>query len=129
MAGETTSQNTTSQNGVPVFLPPCPPVTGSTIEPEVKVLTAGFGDGYTQRAPDGIHNIRDQYSLSWEYLDTDQARAIEEFLRARRGAESFLWKPPGEPDRRRWICSKWKRTRTHYLFSSISATFVEVFDL
>lgn len=123
------TDETSGQSAVPTFLPPCPPMTGSTIEPEVKVLTAGFGDGYTQRAPDGIHNIRDQYSLSWEYLDAGQAHVIEAFLRARRGAESFWWTPPGELDRRRWICGKWKRTRTHHLFSSLSASFVEVFDL
>ncbi|KAA0573367.1 phage tail protein [Azospirillum sp. Sh1] len=113
---------------VPTFVPPYPPVLGSEIEPEFKVLEAGFGDGYTQRAADGLNNIRDQLTVTWERLTSTELSVIEDFIRARRGTESFWWQPPGDHYPRRWICRKLKRTRASNNGINLNATFIEVFD-
>jgi len=62
-----------------------------------RVLTAKFGDGYTQRAADGIHNS----TQSWPLLfvgSAEQIAPIKTFLDAHASWQSFLWTPPlGQP--------------------------------
>ena len=58
-----------------------------------RVLKAQFGDGYAQTAADGINNK----SRSWPLSFTGAAAtvgAIEAFLDARGGWQSFFWTPP-----------------------------------
>ncbi|MFC0282268.1 phage tail protein [Camelimonas abortus] len=66
------------------FTSPYPP-SKSVDRPEVKVLTAEFGDGYTQSAGDGMNNIRRVLTLTWDNLTPAQAGAIETFLRNHNG--------------------------------------------
>lgn len=50
------------------FLPPRNPDPGMGRKPESKILSAGFGDGYTQETADGINHIRDVMTLTWSGL-------------------------------------------------------------
>ena len=40
------------------FSPPIEPTVSSTKEISYNVLRADFGDGYSQRAADGLNNVR-----------------------------------------------------------------------
>lgn len=113
----------------PIFAPAIPPSPGTEIAPEVKVLAADFGDGYRQRAADGLNNIRDTFAFAWEALPAADADAIVAFLKARLGTEAFLYTPPGESAPRKFTCTKWARKRVRFSYHQITATFVEVFDL
>jgi phage-related protein len=113
---------------VPVFTPPRMPSVGSGQTFKAKVLVAEFGDGYSQRAADGINNVRQTRSLVWDNLKLADAEAISIFLAARKGAESFLWAANGDIARR-WICSSWERISASNVTDKVTATFTEVFDL
>jgi phage-related protein len=105
------------------------PVAGASVSPDVRILKASFGDGYSQRSADGINNIVDRYELTWENIDRAEANTILAFLKARAGIESFYWTPPGETVERLWLCEKWQRTHVTAVLDTVSATFIESFDL
>ena len=90
---------------------------------------ADFGDGYTQRGGDGLNPVQDTFSLIWNGLKIAQADEIDAFLKARKGYESFDWIPPREVSTRKFICQEWSRQYITPDIDSISATFIEVFDL
>lgn len=58
-----------------------------------KVLRNEFGDGYTQRALDGIHILVEKWNCSWEKGMTD-ALTLETFLE-NHVVTAFDWIPPG----------------------------------
>ena len=55
-------------------------------------IRAQFGDGYAQRAPDGINTERQRWPLTFRGPE-DEITPIVEFLRRNRHT-SFLWTPP-----------------------------------
>ena len=57
------------------------------------VLSAQFGDGYSQRLANGINNESGSWPLSF-VGDDDFIGAIVAFIRAHKGAQSFYWTPP-----------------------------------
>lgn len=58
------------------------------------VLSAQFGDGYSQAVPNGLNNASDNWPVSFIGKAATIA-PIEAFLRAHAGATSFYWTPPG----------------------------------
>ncbi|UIN38288.1 phage tail protein [Methylobacterium oryzae] len=95
---------------VPTFTPPYAP-TDSTDKPEVKLLKAEFGDGYTQTAGDGMNHIRKVVDLSWEVLTPAQAKEIEAFFVARGGFEPFYYTLSDDDTPILWTCEEWSRKR------------------
>mgnify|MGYP002712599259 CR=1 FL=1 len=94
------------------------------MEMSPRVRVARFGDGYEQRAPDGIHALQRKWSVR---LAADEAtvKAADDFLRSRAGVESFDWTPP---DHRpgRWVCRTWSVAYGPGGGADLSATFEEV---
>lgn len=114
---------------IATFTPPVPPVVGGySNKPEIKILEAEFGDGYTQAAADGINNIRKVVSLRWEYLFPAEADAIVAFLAARGGYEPFLFTEPGGTSALQWTCKEWTDTHNEKGYRSVSATFRQSFN-
>lgn len=99
---------------------------GAALDVTPKVRTAVFGDGYQQRVGDGINRQARVWQIeSVDYADED-IDAIEAFLVARDGAESFDWTPPTGAAGK-FICKSWRRTANDGRWQTISATFEEVF--
>lgn len=114
------------------FTPPRAPRVGGgvSIDETARILEASFGDGYEQRAGDGINNVRVQLPLSWAPMYLVDADAIVAFFRARRGYEAFYWTAPGESAPRLWKCKAWSKTEAGTkLIWTVQATFDEVFDI
>lgn len=55
--------------------------------------SAKFGDGYEQRARDGINNRFESWPLTFVGTEAKIA-AIKNFLDERAGADPFYWTPP-----------------------------------
>mgnify|MGYP003109826395 FL=1 len=91
-----------------------------------RVLSVRFGDGYTQRIPDGINNNLLNLELSFENRTEKEATAILHFLNARRGAEAFAYTPPSPyQTQKMFICKSFDST---FIFNdnfSIKAKFEE----
>ena len=92
-----------------------------------KVLRVSFGDGYEQRVPDGINNIKRSWTLSYQQ-ETPDADIIEAFLKSTKGADSFTWTPP-RGSTGSWIISSegWTREVANFGYEKINVTFEEVF--
>lgn len=75
-----------------------------------RLLQAQFGDGYSQRIPDGINSMIRTWSLSFNNRDSTEIDSIESFLRATKGSLSFDWTDP-DGYTAKWTC-KQEMTRT-----------------
>ncbi|WP_431854312.1 phage tail protein [Azospirillum sp.] len=106
--------------------PPFNPTVGTDIHPEIKLIKADFGDGYRQRAPDGLNHIRYLYQFVWEgpVAEIDE---ILLFLHERGGTEAFLYTPPGESQAKTFVCQEWSKSRNTPL-AKLSVKFTQVFD-
>lgn len=96
-----------------------------SIEPTVNVTK--FGDGYESRVADVINTVKRSWACVFTKGRVDgEAVAINNFLRARRAVEAFIWVDPlGETGV--WVCRKWtlKTDRGELV---VTATFEEVFE-
>lgn len=99
-------------------------------KPEIRMLQARQGDGYQQRTPDGINNVRRRWpGLTWERPE-DDARVVYDFLftHAASGA-AFWWTPPDVSMPVKVWCLAVERDFPSYGTTKVSADFEEVFDL
>ena len=99
--------------------------TNKSIEP--KVLTAELGDGYKQRAGDGINTMREIWSLSWTNRIYTEIDTLENYFIARGGAESFEWTAP-RSTAKLYVCKSWSRTYSNYENDDLTAEFEQVFE-
>lgn len=111
---------------IETFKPPYAP-TSTSEKPELKLLEAEFGDGYTQTAGDGMNHIRKVASLSWDVLTADQAREIEAFLERHGGSAPFLYALDEGETPLKWTCKEWSRKRDTP--NTMEATFRQSFLL
>ena len=101
-----------------------PVVGGERMEMSPRVRVAKFGDGYEQRAPDGINTLLRKWGVR---LAADEAtvKAADDFLRARAGVEAFDWTAldhrPGK-----WVCRAWSVSYGPGGGAELTATFEEV---
>lgn len=101
------------------------PAYGAALAVEPRVRVASFGDGYQQRVGDGINSQPRSWSLSFSQLRAN-IDAIEAFLTAHAGVESFDWTPPTGAAGK-WICQSWSRAHSAKQVQAINCTFIEVF--
>jgi len=67
-----------------------------------RTLRAQFGDGYSQRASDGINDARDTWSVNWENVDSTEYATITAALDAVSGWDILTWTPPNEGTSKNW---------------------------
>lgn len=104
------------------------PDFGAAKSQQPKVTSVRFGDSYEQRVAIGLNTNPQTWSLSFSMRDDTEAEAIDAFLVARGGAESFDWTPPGGTAGK-YICREWSKTIERYNLNTIQAKFEQVFDL
>jgi len=81
---------------MPVSLPLTDRISqGSGRKRVYKTLSANFGDGYSQDAPDGINSTKDTWSIAYEGLDSTDRSTVVAALDAVGGSDYFTWTPIG----------------------------------
>ncbi|ACL59897.1 phage tail protein [Methylobacterium nodulans] len=105
-----------------------PVTTGSSRSSRMAVLTATFGDRYSQRTGDGINPLTRDFNYRSVPLAADKIEALEAFLVSRKGYLPFLFQVPYEPAPRQFICDTWTTDYSDRLQSTLTATFKENFD-
>ena len=111
---------------LPTFSPSPGPSPGTSTKPEIKILEAEFGDGYSQPTPDGLNHIRDVVELAWDGLTDSEMTAIYGFFRARGGTQPFYFRPIGEPAPLKWTCKEFARNKSQGVWK-VSATLRQSF--
>ncbi len=113
----------------PAF-PNITPSRGSRAGVEARVLKAQFGDGYAQRAPDGLNHLTKTYEFELRAAPAADLNTVLNFLVARGGREPFTFQPQGYAAAVKWVCERWSEPEwispTH---GSLSATFIRDFSL
>lgn len=96
---------------------------------EPRVLMVRFGDGYEQRAADGINHMPQRWNIAFTKRSDADVDSVYDFLVARGGVEHFLWTPRGEASPRKFVCRSWQRTFDHHTsVQGIKFTMEEVFE-
>jgi phage-related protein len=90
------------------------------------ILEAKFGDGYSQRAANGLNTALEIWNIQATPLkNASEADAFEAFLRTQSGVIAFQWTTPFTRTAL-FVCKDWQRTPLAAGTSSITATFEEV---
>lgn len=96
-----------------------------TSQPKVRKFQAG--DGYEQRIRFGLNTNPKSWDLTFSERTDAERDAIEAFLDARGGSESFDWTPPAG-SAGKFVCENWQVTLRACNFNTIRATFRQVFE-
>lgn len=70
------------------------PDYGLAEDPEFKVKSVNFGDGFVQSQPDGLNSVKRVWSLTWGDLSEAEKDLLYDFFISRKGVYSFLWIKP-----------------------------------
>lgn len=100
--------------------------TAVAFKPRVRI--AEYGDGYSQRAVEGLNPISEVWELIFDIRQDSTTDDILLFLADHVG-QAFMWTPPGRGLPIRVMCNEWQRTFTTNNLNGIRATFTQVFDL
>lgn len=93
-----------------------------------RLLVARYGDGYEQRAPDGLHAIQQTWQLTFIFKGSTRYQAMTAFLRAHQGSAPFQWHPPGETREQLFRCAEWTPQLEPGHVWRVQCTFEQVFD-
>lgn len=104
------------------------PTYGAELGVTPALLTAKFGDGYSQDTPDGINNQMEVWGLTFTKFP-DVADDIINFLKRQAGAKRFWWTPPRYPEPLKWVTSgKFGKVETNAGYVTVTVTFEQRFD-
>jgi phage-related protein len=101
-----------------------PPDYGAQLSDRPRVLLAQFGDGYAQRALDGINAAPEEWSLTFSARTPAERDTILAFLEARNGVEPFTWTSP-RGTVGKWVCPEWTFSPINAAVNTITARFVQ----
>lgn len=92
-----------------------------------------FGDGYSQRIPDGINSIDEAWRLDFKNRTLFEIDQINDFLTDVQGYVSFIWVNPWTLESIPVICEDWSKTVITMItpttgYGSLTATFKRVYD-
>lgn len=95
-----------------------------------RIFRTDFGDGYSQRVPDGINNAPRSLKMKLQNLTVIERDAVLEFIEAKRGAGAFYYQPPNEGVLLIWSCPKWSVSpMLNKQLWEIDLNFTQEFDL
>lgn len=103
-----------------------------------KILRADFGDGYSQRLPNGINNLAEQWDVSFVNRTSEEADDIYQYFESLGGATSFnltYWDTNVSPQEKviKVIATSWSRTYNQVVsntlgYYSVTATLERVYE-
>jgi phage-related protein len=93
-----------------------------------RVNMSDFGDGYTQRAGDGLNTQRQIWDVEF-ISDSTTVDAIESFLENTGGYQSFDWTPPRQSAELKFRYTTYNRDAVGPFDDRLTATFRQEFDL
>jgi len=111
------------------FSPPSAPDVSSSGNHKFRILKAGFGDSYAQRAADGINPKESDYNFSWTKVTVTDINTMKTFLDARGGHEAFYYTVPGDVAATKFTCEQYGEIWEEGALKGLSATFKKVYDL
>lgn len=84
---------------------PFPSYITQTAQKTVKytTITAQFGDGYLQRAGDGINKKQETWNVTYDNLSQTQRDLLWIFIEQVQMSDVIEWTAPGDLSQKKWI--------------------------
>lgn len=101
------------------------PLVNAVSSAEYRTRDIQFGDGYNQRAPDGINTDLREYTLEFKG-NVDYITDLDNFFTRHKGVKSFKWQAPDREDVRLYICKDIKQRFITNKMRSLTARVKEV---
>ena len=112
---------------LPVTLTPT--MTDSDQTYTTRTLETDFGDGYSQRAGDGINTVLTTLNLTWAGPNSDITTLHNHFIE-RAGYQSFTINASWAPSTAwKWVCKEWSVISLSKDVEQLQATLLRVFDI
>ena len=89
-----------------------------------RLIKATFGDGYVQRAQDGINPDLKVWTLQFSNRTSAEGNAINSFLAGLKGVDSFTWTDP-DGATLSYVCESWNKSHPQYDAVTVSCTFIQ----
>lgn len=98
-----------------------------------KLHLVKFGDGYEQRIANGINNLEENYSISFNNRTKAEIDDIIAFFENKAGVTAFTYTVPdtnesGNEVAIKVVCSTWKKTYVYGDYYSATGTFRRVYE-
>lgn len=104
---------------------------GSDNETAFGVLENRFGDGYIQRAADGLNSNKDRWNVAWTNLTDAEMNLLYGFLRERAGYKPFYFLAPGDDVQKQWTARDLRKQPMQVsgqrAYWKLTATFTQAF--
>ena len=102
------------------------PDNGCSYEIKPNVRAVKFGDGYEQRAANGLNTQPRIWNLRFSVRTDSEASAITTFLATQGAVTAFDWTDPyGAAGK--YVCRSWSATKDRYNLNTVTAQFEQVF--
>ena len=127
------------------------PTVGFKVNKKANVLTAQFGEGYSQRTTTNLNTRNEEYQLSFTDQDINTSNILQEFIGSagtvtytgtypnaillvpgdisQQGVTYFLWTPPFGTTPIKVVCDELNIEYSSNISRSLNCTFKKVFDL
>jgi phage-related protein len=99
--------------------------SSGTVTP--KTLKVEFGDGYNQRAADGLNSNPKEWTLKWK-LNAADSETLLDFMESHGGNVSFYWTPPRKITPHKYIFLDWTEVPYGNIGTEITAKIEETYD-
>lgn len=108
-----------------------PSVSPSSVTdtPEVKILKADFGDGYSQSGADGLNHIRSVRNVTWDVLTVAHREEIIGFFQTHGGFAPFYYRFHDDTAPMKWTVEKWSKATVRGGYHKVEAEFRQSFSL
>lgn len=95
-----------------------------------RLNTMVFGDGYSQRTPDGINYVVKNYQLAWDNIDLTDYTTLLTFFDTIGDGRYFTWQPPGVGTTLKWVLASEVKTnvRSGGVYG-VQVSVLQTFDL
>jgi phage-related protein len=96
-----------------------------------RTLSAKFGDGYEQRAPDGINSLLRTWTWAFNNRSMVETGEITDFLKLKNGVTEFTHDLPGvtPTETVTVVCRGWSKRWAGFESFNVTAKFEEVISI
>lgn len=102
------------------------PSPASSVSTQVRLFETEFSDGYTQRIPDGVDNLRRVYTVIYENLDVADSNSVRTWLTTYSQGETVKANTHATDNvERNWYIRDWDESLTGPITRTFTITLVE----
>lgn len=103
------------------------PLEESRGDTQYAIVRVNLGDGYSQRAVDGINAKRETWTVAFHETIAN-INSIVSLLDTAAGSEVISWTPPREASAKKWSCEQYSRAYG-VLHDKLTLVLVREYDL